>query len=62
MPWPSSLPRARWALLRFAVGAQMFPFFIFLIPWFFILRYFAARGRQRLDAAGGVGSSAPMPR
>ncbi|TNC72224.1 carbohydrate ABC transporter permease [Rubellimicrobium roseum] len=47
--------RGRLAMFRFAVGAQMFPFFIFLIPWFFILRYFPLVGGNGLAGQGGSG-------
>ncbi len=47
--------RGRLGLFRFALGAQMFPFFIFLIPWFFILRYFPLVGGNGLDGTGGIG-------
>lgn len=47
--------RGRLAMFRFAVGAQMFPFFIFLIPWFFILRYFPLVGGNGLTGQGGTG-------
>ncbi|HVG46868.1 MAG TPA: carbohydrate ABC transporter permease, partial [Rubellimicrobium sp.] len=43
------------AIFRFAVGAQMFPFFIFLIPWFFILRYFPFAGGNDWTGVGGSG-------
>lgn len=42
-------------IFRFAVGAQMFPFFIFLIPWFFILRYFPFAGGNDWTGVGGSG-------
>ena len=45
----------RMGLFRFAVGAQMFPFFIFLIPWFFILRYFPLMGGNGWTGQGGTG-------
>jgi multiple sugar transport system permease protein len=47
--------RGRMGIFRFAVGAQMFPFFIFLIPWFFILRYFPLVGGNDWSGNGGVG-------
>ncbi|WP_210530132.1 carbohydrate ABC transporter permease [Rubellimicrobium arenae] len=47
--------RGRLGMFRFAVGAQMFPFFIFLIPWFFILRYFPLVGGNNLLGVGGMG-------
>jgi len=43
------------SIFRFAVGAQMFPFFIFLIPWFFILRYFPLAGGNDWTGTGGTG-------
>lgn len=42
-------------LFRFTLGAQMFPFFIFLIPWFFILRYFPLMGGNDWAGQGGSG-------
>lgn len=47
--------RGRMGIFRFAVGAQMFPFFVFLIPWFFILRYFPLVGGNDWSGNGGVG-------
>jgi multiple sugar transport system permease protein len=47
--------RGRMGMFRFAVGAQMFPFFIFLIPWFFILRYFPLVGGNDWTGQGGTG-------
>jgi multiple sugar transport system permease protein len=47
--------RGRTAIFRFTVGAQMFPFFIFLIPWFFILRYFPLMGGNDWTGQGGFG-------
>ncbi|MBP1807069.1 carbohydrate ABC transporter permease [Rubellimicrobium aerolatum] len=45
----------RTGMFRFAVGAQMFPFFIFLIPWFFILRYAPLMGGNDWTGQGGFG-------
>jgi multiple sugar transport system permease protein len=47
--------RGRAGVFQFAVGAQMFPFFIFLIPWFFILRYFPLVGGNDWTGGGGTG-------
>jgi multiple sugar transport system permease protein len=47
--------RGRLGFFRLALGAQMFPFFIFLIPWFFILRYFPLVGGNGWDGTGGNG-------
>lgn len=41
--------------LRFIIGAQMFPFFIFIIPIFFILRYFPLAGGNDITGTGGFG-------
>lgn len=43
------------ATFRFVLGAQMFPFFLFIIPIFFILRYFPLVGGNDLFGAGGMG-------
>jgi len=40
---------------RFVLGAQMFPFFLFIIPIFFILRYFPLAGGNDLTGTGGMG-------
>lgn len=45
----------RLALFRVALGAQMFPFFLFLIPWFFILRYAPLAGGNGWTGTGGFG-------
>lgn len=45
----------RQTAFRFALGAQMFPFFLFIIPTFFILRYFPLVGGNDLFGAGGMG-------
>ncbi|TNC46997.1 carbohydrate ABC transporter permease [Rubellimicrobium rubrum] len=47
--------RGRLNVFRFVVGAQMFPFFIFLIPWFFILRYVPLLGGNDWTGTGGAG-------
>jgi multiple sugar transport system permease protein len=38
-----------------ALGAQMFPFFVFLIPWFFMLRYAPLVGGNGIAGTGGTG-------
>ena len=47
--------RGRDFLFRSVLGAQMFPFFLFLIPVFFILRYFPLAGGNDLFGQGGFG-------
>ena len=47
--------RGRDFLFRTILGAQMFPFFLFLIPVFFILRYFPLAGGNNLMGVGGMG-------
>lgn len=42
-------------LFRGVLGAQMFPFFLFIIPIFFILRYFPLAGGNDLFGQGGSG-------
>ncbi|PRY19528.1 carbohydrate ABC transporter membrane protein 2 (CUT1 family) [Aliiruegeria haliotis] len=42
-------------LFRGVLGAQMFPFFLFIIPIFFILRYFPLAGGNSLFGQGGSG-------
>lgn len=42
-------------LFRSILGAQMFPFFLFLIPVFFILRYFPLFGGNSILGQGGTG-------
>ena len=42
-------------LFRTVLGAQMFPFFLFIIPIFFILRYFPLAGGNDLFGQGGAG-------
>lgn len=45
----------RMTFFRFVLGAQMFPFFLFIIPMFFILRYFPLMGGNDLTGQGGMG-------
>lgn len=47
--------RGRDVLFRSVLGAQMFPFFLFLIPIFFILRYFPLMGGNDITGQGGSG-------
>ncbi len=47
-------PGAR-LLFRTVLGAQMFPFFLFIIPIFFILRYFPLAGGNGIAGTGGAG-------
>lgn len=47
--------RGRDLLFRTVLGAQMFPFFLFIIPIFFILRYFPIAGGNDLTGSGGSG-------
>lgn len=47
--------RGRDLLFRSVLGAQMFPFFLFLIPIFFILRYFPLMGGNDILGQGGAG-------
>jgi multiple sugar transport system permease protein len=47
--------KGRDLLLRGVVGAQMFPFFLFLIPMFFILRFWPLAGGNNLLGQGGSG-------
>lgn len=42
-------------MFRTVLGAQMFPFFLFIIPIFFILRYFPLIGGNDLTGQGGMG-------
>ncbi|WP_226783084.1 carbohydrate ABC transporter permease [Oceaniglobus trochenteri] len=42
-------------MFRTVLGAQMFPFFLFIIPIFFILRYFPLIGGNDLLGQGGMG-------
>ena len=43
------------ALFRLVMGAQMFPFFLFIIPIFFILRFAPLMGGNDLAGQGGSG-------
>ena len=47
--------KGRDLLLRCVLGAQMFPFFLFLIPMFFILRFWPLAGGNSLAGQGGTG-------
>jgi multiple sugar transport system permease protein len=47
--------RGRDLLFRSVLGAQMFPFFLFIIPIFFILRYFPLFGGNDILGQGGSG-------
>ena len=47
--------KGRDLLLRCVLGAQMFPFFLFLIPMFFILRFWPLAGGNNLLGQGGTG-------
>lgn len=47
--------RGRDWVLRLVLGAQMMPIFIFLIPWFFLLRYAPLLGGNDLTGQGGFG-------
>lgn len=47
--------RGRDLILRCVLGAQMFPFFLFLIPMFFILRFWPLAGGNNLAGQGGIG-------
>ncbi|WDR01333.1 carbohydrate ABC transporter permease [Devosia algicola] len=47
--------KGRDILFRSVLGAQMFPFFLFLIPIFFILRYFPLFGGNDIFGQGGSG-------
>ena len=42
-------------LFRTVLGAQMFPFFLFIIPIFFILRFMPLAGGNDLTGQGGTG-------
>lgn len=42
-------------LLRFVVGAQIFPLFLLIVPLFFILRYWPLAGGNDLSGQGGRG-------
>ena len=43
------------AIFRLVVGAQMFPFFLFIIPVFFILRFAPLMGGNDIAGQGGSG-------
>ena len=43
------------AVFRLVVGAQMFPFFLFIIPTFFLLRFAPLAGGNDLAGQGGSG-------
>ncbi|TDL81494.1 carbohydrate ABC transporter permease [Palleronia sediminis] len=45
----------RAAIFRLVVGAQMFPFFLFIIPIFFILRFAPLMGGNDIAGQGGSG-------
>ncbi|WP_419805322.1 carbohydrate ABC transporter permease [Terriglobus sp.] len=47
--------RGRDLILRCILGAQMFPFFLFLIPMFFILRFWPLAGGNSILGQGGAG-------
>ncbi len=47
--------KGRDLLFRGVLGAQMFPFFLFLIPMFFILRFWPLAGGNNLAGQGGSG-------
>ena len=47
--------RGRNLIFRAVLGAQMFPFFLFLIPLFFIMRFFPFAGGNNLLGQGGDG-------
>lgn len=45
----------RTAIFQIVMGAQMFPFFLFIIPTFFILRFAPLLGGNDLTGQGGTG-------
>lgn len=47
--------RAAGLLLRVVLGAQMFPFFLLIIPTFFLLRYVPLAGGNDVFGNGGAG-------
>jgi ABC-type glycerol-3-phosphate transport system permease component len=47
--------RGRELILRFVLVAQIFPFFLFIIPMFFILRYWPLTGGNDWLGQGGTG-------
>lgn len=47
--------RGRRTLLMLVLGGQMFPFFLFIIPWFFLLRFWPMAGGNDWLGRGGGG-------
>ena len=47
--------RGRASIFRLVMGAQMFPFFLFIIPIFFILRFAPLMGGNDISGQGGTG-------
>ena len=47
--------RGRASIFRLVMGAQMFPFFLFIIPIFFILRFAPLMGGNDIAGQGGSG-------
>lgn len=47
--------RGRDKLFRFVIGAQLFPFFLLIVPLFFVLRYAPLAGGNDLFGQGGTG-------
>ena len=47
--------RGNGAIFRLVMGAQMFPFFLFIIPIFFLLRFAPLMGGNDLGGQGGSG-------
>lgn len=47
--------RGRELILRLVIGAQIVPFFLFLIPMFFIVRYWPLMGGNDIFGQGGTG-------
>lgn len=47
--------KGRDGLFRCVLGAQVFPFFLFLIPMFFILRFWPLAGGNNFAGQGGTG-------
>ncbi len=47
--------RGQGSIFRLVMGAQMFPFFLFIIPIFFILRFAPLAGGNDLGGQGGSG-------
>lgn len=54
--------RGRALLFRTILSAQMFPFFLFLIPMFFLIRYWPLAGGNDLFGGAATGYWAPTPR